>query len=210
MPEIINLMNSYPEAVERSINVLNEGGVIVFPTDTVYGLATKYDNYQGIQRIYQVKGRDQTKALAVLIGNIDQADLIASGSPIVSKKLMAKFWPGALTIVLKKRSDLKSPLSVDDSIGIRIPDDKFVRELANHIGPLATTSANRSGFPSITKIDEVIDQIGSYVDLLIDGGECTGGIPSTVIDCRNEKYKILREGAITGEFIDRFLVSTNE
>ena len=210
MPEIINLVNSYPEAVERSINVLNEGGVIVFPTDTVYGLATKYDNYQGIQRIYQVKGRDQTKALAVLIGNIDQADLIASGSPIVSKKLMAKFWPGALTIVLKKRSDLKSPLSVDDSIGIRIPDDKFVRELANHIGRLATTSANRSGFPSITKIDEVIDQIGSYVDLLIDGGECTGGIPSTVIDCRNEKYKILREGAITGEFIDRFLVSTNE
>ncbi|MDO9085648.1 MAG: L-threonylcarbamoyladenylate synthase [Anaerolineaceae bacterium] len=203
MLEIINLLNSYEQAIERSIEVLNKGGLIVFPTDTVYGLASKYDENEAIQRIYQVKGRDQTKALAVLIGNTKQVELIAAKIPKSASKLMEKFWPGALTIVVKKRMDLKSPLSIDNSIGIRIPDDEFVRELSNYIGPLATTSANLSGYPNTKNIFEVIDQIGDFVDLVIDGGECSGGIPSTVVDSREEEIKILRVGAISEEDILR-------
>ena len=203
MPEIINLLNSYEQAIERSIEVLNKGGLIVFPTDTVYGLASKYDEIEAIQRIYQVKGRDQTKALAVLIGNTKQVELIAAKIPKSASKLMEKFWPGALTIVVQKRIDLKSPLSIDNSIGIRIPNDDFVRELSNYIGPLATTSANLSGYPNTKNIFEVIDQIGDFVDLVIDGGECSGGIPSTVIDFREEEIKILRVGAISKEDILR-------
>lgn len=203
MPEIVNLFNSYELAIERSIEVLNKGGLIVFPTDTVYGLASKYDETEAIQRIYQVKGRDQTKALAVLIGNSDQAELIAESISKTASKLMKKFWPGALTIVVQKRLDLKSPLSTDNSIGIRIPNDNFVRALSNKIGPLATTSANLSGFPNTKNIFEVIDQIGNFVDLIIDGGECSGGIPSTVVDSREEEIKILRVGSISKEDIFR-------
>ncbi|MBE0687605.1 MAG: threonylcarbamoyl-AMP synthase [Anaerolineaceae bacterium] len=201
MPEIIDLRKSFEAALEKSVSILNNGGLIVFPTDTVYGLAAKFDETEAIQRIYQVKGRDQTKALAVLIANLDQIKIISPRISENAMKLIKIFWPGALTVILEKRKEIKTPISTDNSIGIRIPDDPFVRELSERIGPLATTSANRSGFQSTTKIDEVLNQIGDLVDLIVDGGECEGGIPSTVVDCRGEEIKILREGAIPKEEI---------
>ena len=197
MPKVINLKLSPKEALEESISTLNQGGIIVFPTDTVYGLAAKYDHQEAIQKIYQVKDRDQTKALAVLISNIDQVGQVSTGLTNNAEILAKKFWPGGLTIVVEKRGDITTPLSVDNSIGIRIPDDFFVRELSKKVGPLATTSANRSGFPSTINVMEVMDQLGNLVDLIIDGGECTGKIPSTVVDCREAELKILREGAIS-------------
>lgn len=197
MPEVICLHKNAQEALKKSISVLNDGGIIVFPTDTVYGLAAKYDQLAAIQKIYQVKDRDQTKALAVLISSIEQVELISTGLSKNAEILADRFWPGALTIVVEKRLDLKTPLSQDNSIGIRIPNDNFVRELAKHVGPLATTSANRSGYPNTININEVNDQIGELVDLIIDGGDCNGKIPSTVVDCRREELVILREGAIS-------------
>ena len=201
MPEIIDLRNSFEEALEKSVLILNNGGLIVFPTDTVYGLAAKFDETEAIERIYQVKGRDQTKALAVLVSNLDQINIISPRISKNAKKLIKLFWPGALTIILEKREDLNAPLSTDNSIGVRIPDDPFVQQLSERIGPLVTTSANRSGFSSTTNIDQVMEQIGDRVDLIVDGGECEGGIPSSVVDCRGAEIKILREGAILKEEI---------
>lgn len=209
MPEIIDLRKSFEEALEKSVFILNKGGLIVFPTDTVYGLAAKFDEPDAIERIYQVKGRDQTKALAVLIANLDQVKIISPRITENASKLIKYFWPGALTIIFEKREDIITPLSIDNSIGIRIPDDFFVRQLSNRIGPLATTSANRSGFPSSTKVDEVLEQIGDRIDLVVDGGECEGGIPSSVVDCRSEEIKILREGAIPKEQIYNKLSTLN-
>ncbi len=207
MPIIINLRESFEEAIEQSITVLNNGGLIVFPTDTVYGLAARFDRIDAIQRIYQVKERDQTKALAVLIANSDQIKLISPGLSENAMKLARFYWPGAMTLILEKRADLHAPLSNDNSIGVRIPDDTFVRSLSECVGPLATTSANLSGLPSTTKIDDVLNQIGDFVGLIIDGGECAGGIPSTVVDCRGEDIKILREGAIQKEDINKKITS---
>lgn len=209
MPEIIDLRKSFEEALEKSVFILSKGGLIVFPTDTVYGLAAKFDEVDAIERIYQVKGRDQTKALAVLIGNLEQITIISPSISENATKLINYFWPGALTIIFEKRKELNSPLSIDNSIGIRIPDDPFVRQLSERVGPLATTSANRSGFPSTTKIDEVLDQIGDRIDLVVDGGECEGGVPSSVVDCRGEEIKILREGAISKEEIYNKLATLN-
>lgn len=204
MPKIIKLEESFEEALEQSVSVLNNGGIIVFPTDTVYGLAAKYNQKEAIQKIYQVKGRDQTKALAVLVANLEQIEIISPGLSENAKKLVNFFWPGALTVVLEKRADLEAALSIDNSIGIRIPDDIFVRRLSEQIGPLATTSANLSGQSNPTNIEEVINQIGDWVDLIVDGGECAGGIPSTVIDCRGEEIIILRDGSIPkGEIIKK-------
>lgn len=201
MPIIIDLRKSFEKALEVSVKVLNKGGLVVFPTDTVYGLASKYNQNDAIQRIYLVKGREQTKALPVLISNLDQIELISTGLTKNARKLITSFWPGALTIILEKRYDLQVPLSMDSSIGIRIPDDPFVRSIVEQVGPLATTSANLSGLNSATNIDQVLKQIGNVVDLVIDGGECSGGIPSTVVDCRGAEIKILREGIISKEEI---------
>ena len=205
MPEIIKLSDSLSIALDLSEKTLNQGGLIVFPTDTVYGLAAKFDLLEAIQRIYQVKGRDQTKALPVLLGNVEQIKLVAAEFPGFASSLAENFWPGALTIVLQKKSDLISPLSMDNTIGIRIPNDNFVRELAGRVGPLATTSANRSGFPSAINIDEVLSQIGDFVDVIVDGGQSEGGVPSTVVDCREKPFRILREGAISREEIFKVL-----
>lgn len=205
MPEIIDLRKSFEKALEKSVSILNKGGLIVFPTDTVYGLAAKFDEDDAIERIYKVKGRDQTKALAVLIGNADQINIISPGISESAMKLTRVFWPGALTIIVKKREDIKTPLSMDNSIGIRIPDDPFVRQLSELVGPLATTSANRSGYPSTTRIETVLYQIGDSVDLIVNGGECEGGIPSSVVDCRGDEIRILREGAISKE--DIYIIS---
>jgi release factor-specific protein-(glutamine-N5) methyltransferase/tRNA threonylcarbamoyl adenosine modification protein (Sua5/YciO/YrdC/YwlC family) len=207
MPEIIDLRKSFEKALEKSVSILNKGGLIVFPTDTVYGLAAKFDEPESIERIYQVKGRDQTKALAVLVANLNQIKILSPRISENTTKLIKYFWPGALTLFLEKREDLKAPLTIDNSIGIRIPDDRFVRELSERIGPLATTSANLSGFPNTTKVDEVLAQIGNLVDLILDGGECEGGIPSSVVDCRSEEVKILRDGAIPKEEIYRILTT---
>ena len=207
MPEIIDLHKSFEKALEKSVSILNKGGLIVFPTDTVYGLAAKYDESEAVERIYQVKGRDQTKALAVLIANLDQLKNISTGISENGMKLTSLYWPGALTIILEKRDDLKAPLSKDNSIGIRIPNDPFVQQLSERIGPLATTSANRSGFPSTNKVEDVLEQIGDWVDLIVDGGESEGGIPSSVVDCRGDEIRILREGAISKEEIYKQLAT---
>lgn len=196
MPEIINLKNEFSKALEKAMVSLEAGGVIVFPTDTVYGIAVKYDNQHAIQRIYQIKDRDQTKALPVLIGNTNQFKQISTDITSTTEKLIQKFWPGALTIVLTKNENVKTPLSMDNTIGVRLPNDHFVISLSEKVGPLATTSANKSGLPNTTNVEQVLDQIGEYVDLIIDGGESPGGIPSSVVDCRNDNLILLREGKI--------------
>lgn len=203
MPEIINLNQEFNRALEMSTKILNDGGLIVFPTDTVYGLAAKYDILTAVQRIFLVKDRDQTKALPVIIGDISQVDEVGYEITETATRLMEKFWPGALTVVLRKNKNITTPLSQDDSIGIRIPNDKFVQLLSKKVGPLATTSANISGLPSTTNVAEVLIQIGDFVDLIIDGGESPGGVPSTVVDCRSNTIKILREGAIPKDEIEK-------
>jgi len=124
LPEIINLKHQFEQALKKSIEILNAGGLIVFPTDTIYGLASKFDNLSAIQRIYTVKDRDQTKALAVLVGNISQVEEVSDEIPPIAKRLMEKFWPGALTIVLQKSNKIVTPLSQDNSI--RFPPMKLL------------------------------------------------------------------------------------
>lgn len=203
MVQVINLQHDFSNALEESMRILNSGGIIVFPTDTVYGLAARMDDSSAIQRIFSVKGREQTKALAVLIGEVNQVNLVGDEISTNARKLMEKYWPGGLTLVLKKNEEVLTPLSQDNSIGVRLPDDEFVRLLSKRMGPLATTSANKSGYPSTTNVSLIKDQLGDLVDLIIDGGESPGGIASTVVDCRSNEIKILRVGAIPPEEIKK-------
>ncbi len=193
------------QALAFAIEILLNDGVVAFPTDTVYGLGCLVERSQSIDRLYQIKERDTAKAIPVLIGDIDHLSRVAAGLGDVARRLAEHFWPGALTLVVPRNPKLPSNLSHLPTIGVRMPDHPFALSLLQKAGPLATTSANLSGLPSpITALD-VLDQLENRVDLVIDGGACPGGVPSSVVDCTGAEPRILREGAITREMIQKAL-----
>lgn len=185
------------KALSEAVRVLNMGGLVVFPTDTVYGLAAKVIDTAAIERIFSVKDREHTKAIAVLLGDLAQLEIVAADIPEYGKKILSAFWPGALTAVLSKKAGLPENLSPYPTVGVRIPDYSFVQKLALAVGPLATTSANISGADTATNAEMALSQLGDRVDLIIDGGECAGGVASTVVDLTKKELTILREGAIS-------------
>ncbi|MHB0968083.1 MAG: L-threonylcarbamoyladenylate synthase, partial [Bellilinea sp.] len=177
------------------------GGLVAFPTDTVYGLAADPFNSVAIERLYAAKERDMSKAIAVLVGEVEQLVQITPGLPTQAEALAARFWPGALTLVVSRRPELPAQLSALPTIGVRMPDHPFALNLLQASGPLATTSANRSGADNPLTAADVLDQLGGRIELVLDGGTCPGGVPSTVVDCTIPDVRILREGAISVEAI---------
>lgn len=195
--EILSTEN--PDAIRRALAVFNAGGLVAVPTDTVYGLAALVSDSTAIARIYQAKERSENKAIAVLIGELDQLDLVAQSLNQSAHRLASAFWPGALTLVVPRRLDLPSNLSPLPTIGVRMPDHSFTRRLLNRAGPLATTSANLSGGPNPRNAQEVLAQLNGRIELVLDGGDAPGGVPSTVVDCTGNAIQILRQGAISAE-----------
>ena len=197
------ILSEHPQAVERAQAVIRRGGLVVFPTDTVYGLAADPFNRQAVARLFDVKGRAASKAIAVLVGGADQLNQVTQSLNEPANRLVAHYWPGALTIVVPRHPDLPAELSAYPTVGVRMPDHSFALNLLRSTGPLATTSANRSGGPNAVTAQEVQAQLGSAVDLILDGGPCPGGVPSTVVDCTGPDIRVLRQGAIPADEIER-------
>ena len=187
----------HPSAISHAVDVLNQCGLVAFPTDTVYGLATTAFNEDCIDRLYIVKGRKHTKAIALLISTIEQLDQIAINIPEAARALANMFWPGPLTLVLKRHPSLPGILSPDETIGIRIPDHPDALALMDVTGPLAVTSANLSGQEPTCTAKEVLDQLNNRIHLILDGGAVPCGLPSTVVDCLSPEIKILRSGPLS-------------
>jgi L-threonylcarbamoyladenylate synthase len=191
-----------PAAIESAIALLKEGEIIAFPTDTVYGLASDAFHAPGIIKLFEAKGRDSNKAISILIGSKDQVKLITSHMTKVAKKLTEKFWPGGLTVIVPRKDSIPELISTTKNIGIRMPDHPIALELLRSFGPLATTSANLSGGSNPQSAIDVFDQLNGRIPLILNGGVCPGGIPSTVVDCTGEKPVVLRVGAISeGEIL---------
>lgn len=187
------------EAIEQANALLAAGELIAFPTDTVYGLAADISNEAAIERIFQVKERDENKAIAVLVASETQIPLLTDELPPAALRLARAFWPGGLTLIVRKLATLPPALSPTDTVGIRMPDHPFARRLLERTGPLATTSANLSGGPNPKTAQDVLSQLGGRIPLIIDGGSCPGGVPSTVVDCSGDQIQVLRAGAIPTE-----------
>ncbi|MBI5698856.1 threonylcarbamoyl-AMP synthase [Candidatus Saganbacteria bacterium] len=171
-------------SLKKAHDVLKSGGVIIFPTETVYGIGTLVSNEPGIKRIYEVKKRPLDKPLQILIADLKQAESLALDISPKAREVMKKHWPGPLTLVFKARSG--------GSVGIRMPKHDWLLKLIKETGPLAASSANLSGLSEPISAEEVkID-----ADLLIDGGKCKLGEASTVIDVSVDPPLILREGRI--------------
>lgn len=190
------IQTSQPNAVEKALKILQAGKLVAFPTDTVYGLgALAFDN-TAIESIYKAKDRPIEKAIPILIGDMDALNLIVDHIPHMAHIFASRFWPGPLTCILPKKQTLPLAVSATSTIAVRIPDHPDARALLSAAGPMAVTSANISGKPSPSTAQEVYEQLGGRIPLILDGGKTMGGIPSTLVDCTGEKPVILREGPI--------------
>jgi L-threonylcarbamoyladenylate synthase len=198
--EVLN--TNSPLALKRASELIASGGLIAYPTDTVYGLSSSLLDEAAIGKIFTAKGRDFNKAIAILVGSPAQLPLITNGFTASANLLAKRFWPGALTLILPIRQGLPPNLSPSPTIGVRMPDHQFALELLNKLGPLATTSANLSGQPDAKTAEDVLTQLDGRIDLILNGGACPGGIPSTVVDCTKQQPVILREGAISRSQIE--------
>ncbi len=186
-----------PLSIARALEILRAGGLVVFPTDTVYGLGSLAFDQAAIESIYAVKGRPLEKAIPILIADAADLDRLARAVTDLARRLASRFWPGPLTLVLPKRADLPAAVSAADTVGVRVPDHAAARALLRAAGPMAVTSANLSGRSSPRSAEEAASQLGGRVPLVLDGGETPGGVPSTVVDVSGSIPVILRDGPLT-------------
>jgi L-threonylcarbamoyladenylate synthase len=187
-------------SIRSAVEVLRAGGVIAFPTDTVYGVGAHGLLNDAVEKLYVVKGRPAEKAIPLLLAAAAEVDSVARDISPAARNLMHRFWPGALTIVLKKQPHLPAAVTGTDTVAVRVPDHAVVRALIRALGaPLAATSANRSGKPELLDAQSIGSVLGGLLDLILDGGRCAGGVPSTVVDASGETLKVLRVGAIAAE-----------
>lgn len=191
------------DSINSALELLEDGEAVAFPTDTVYGLGADAFHAPGIIKLFEAKGRDSNKAIAILIGNIGQAKMITDHMTENAQKLAEAFWPGGLTVIVPKKNTLPELVSNTERVGIRIPNHPIALDLLQSFGPLATTSANLAGKSNPTCAKDVFDQLNNRIPLILDGGACPGGVPSTVVDCSGPEVVVLREGAISTEEIMR-------
>jgi L-threonylcarbamoyladenylate synthase len=183
--------------IQTALEILHSGGIVAFPTDTVYGLgALAFDN-NAINNIYVAKDRPIEKAIPILIADVDDLEKVAADVPNMARIFASRFWPGPLTCIVPKKLTLPLAVSATDTVAVRIPNLVDARALLRAAGPMAVTSANISGGPNPSSAQEVYDQLNGRIPLILDGGKTQGGVPSTLVDCTGKLPVILRTGPIT-------------
>ncbi len=194
--------NSYDRQIGDAARVLREGGVVAFPTDTVYGLGADIHNPAAVDRIYEIKGRQKGNPLPVLLGDISKiTDVVSDPEPFVLH-LAGLCWPGGLTIVTPTSISLPEALLQNGCVGVRVPEDPICLRLIDRFGgPITGTSANRTGSPAAVNAKQVKDQLGSSVDYILDAGQSQQIKPSTVVRIAGGDVSILREGVISASAI---------
>jgi L-threonylcarbamoyladenylate synthase len=179
-----------------AVEVLDGGGIVAIPTDTVYGIACRLDADGGVERLFTAKSRPPDKAIMVLVDDLEQVAGVVELTP--AARALRGLWPGGLTLVLPLRAGAPLPPALTAStktLGVRVPDHPAPRFLARAVGAIPTTSANVSGGPDTRNATDVLAALGDRIDLVLDGGPSPGGVPSTVVDCQSARPRILREGA---------------
>ena len=184
-------------------NVIKSGGIVVFPTETVYGIGANGLNENAVKRLYEVKQRPFNKPISLLVNSIDMINEIAKDITELEYDLMRKFFPGPLTIILKKKDIVPNIVTANsNTVGVRMPANETALKLIEYAGvPIATPSANISGKPSVTNLKEVMEEFDEKVDYYIDGGPSKIGIASTIVQVIDEVPHILRQGSISKEEI---------
>lgn len=199
--------NIDPEIIKEAALIINKGGIVVFPTETVYGIGADALNDEAVDKIFKAKGRPQDNPLIVHIADVSELDALVKEVPESAEKLADKYWPGPLTMILYKKDILSDKITAGlDTAAIRLPKNQIALALIRESKkPIAAPSANTSGKPSPTEASHVIEDLMGKVDMIIDGGSTNIGIESTVIDMTGDMPTILRPGGITKEDVEEVL-----
>ena len=194
-------------ALETASAAILDGNLIALPTETFYALSADLYNLRAVERIFQIKGRPDWKALLVLIDSVDQAEVISDNIPPVFYEIAARYWPGPLTLILPAAK--RVPLKVTGgtgTVGMRIPNQPFTRSVIDRVRlPIIGTSANLSGHPSCSTAEDVLSQLGGKIELVVDAGDSPGTAASTVLDLTSKPARVVREGAIPNEVLAEYL-----
>lgn len=200
------LFKASDELLEKASVLLKSGEVVAVPTETVYGLAANAFNTEAVRKIFAAKGRPQDNPLILHIGNISMLSSITDDISELALQLADAFWPGPLTMIFSRKNDVPSETCGGlDTAAVRMPDNDFTRSLIEKCGfPLAAPSANTSGKPSPTSAKHVLSDMNGKIPLIVDGGECSCGVESTVICFENSRIRVLRPGAVTPEMLSKY------
>jgi L-threonylcarbamoyladenylate synthase len=202
---ILLLEKQAAEALRAASRVISRGGIAAVPTETFYGLCARYDDPAALERLYALKGRPRNRAMPLIIGDAGMVGLVAAQVTGPAQRLIRKFWPGPLTLLLDAREDLPQLITAGSGkVAVRVPGASFALDLARSIGiPLTATSANISGLPPAESAEEVLRHFGDGPDIVVDGGKTSGGMPSTIVEIKDGQVKIVRPGKITEEEVLR-------
>ncbi len=195
------LYDAMHEQIKAAVDVLANGGVAAIPTDTLYGLAANALDESAVMKIYELKGRPDGMALPLLLSQAEDVRMCAKEVPQAAWTLMERFWPGALTLVVRKSASIPDIVTAGlDTVALRVPDHPVPREIVETLGaPITGTSANLSGRPGITNPAAVRREFGNTIDFVLDGGVAPGGVASTIVDVSGDGLRVLREGAVSRE-----------
>ena len=210
MEQYINMKNNLNyDKLKEPAQIIKKGGIVIFPTETVYGIGTNGLDENAIKKLYEVKQRPLNKPISLLVNNIEMVEKIAKNITEVEYKLMERFFPGPLTIIFEKRDVVPDILTSNtNTIGIRMPSGEIAKKLIEFAGvPIATSSSNISGKPSGTNISDIKKDFEGKVDCFIDNDESELGMPSTVIRIIDNIPHILRQGAISEEEIRKVIAN---
>ena len=184
-------------SIEKAADTLKNGGVVAFPTDTVYGIGVDPFQPEAIEKLYTIKGRPRDKPIPILVGSHQDVENVAQNLPKIFFQLIKQFWPGALTLIVEAKGLPTQITAGGKTVGLRMPNHPIaLKMLRCFAGPIATTSANKSNKAPTTSKLQIEQELGSLVDLIIDGGETNTGTSSTVIDLIETPPKVLRQGEI--------------
>jgi len=198
---------NFEEVLSSAVDELKNSGIIAYPTETFYGLGTKFDMEDSLKRLYDIKQRPKEKPMPLIIGNKELLSFVAASVNRIALSLIDRFWPGPLTLILPAKENLSDYITAGTGkVAVRIPGESFALSLAKTANfPIIATSANLSGMPPAQDTEAVIRYFGDKIDLIFDGGSTTGGLPSTIVEVTGDEITILREGAISTESIRKFL-----
>lgn len=198
-----------PRIVEEAVRVLSEDGVILYPTETFYGLGVDARSRAACDRVFELKGRPPEKALPCIVSGVPQLEESARNLKAGALQLARRFWPGPLTLVVEARPGLAAS-SQTGGLAVRASGLRLARDLAEALGaPVTATSANRTGSPPATTAEQALSDLGSGLDLILDGGPCPGGLPSTIVDVRDSPPRLVRVGKVPFEEVELALRETS-
>ena len=200
-------MNAFDNSrLEKAIKLLNRGGIIAFPTDTVYGIGADAFQPEAVRKLYQIKGRPEDKPIPILVGTLADVKRVAQNLPESFFRIAERFWPGELTLIVEEKDLLPELTAGGKTVGVRMPNHPLALQLMQRFGgPIATTSANRSGESPATSAQAVQAELGARVDLVLDGGQTFTKVASTVLDLSTTPPKIRRYGGVSPELLRPYL-----